>query len=298
MVSFDKKDIFVRELDQLENIYYKIEKQQNFDNKDWNTPYSIVKYPISLMQYKKAINQVKEQIKMGNSYLLNLTFETAITSDLSLKEIFYRAQAKFKLYFNGQFVCFSPERFIKIDNNLISTYPMKGTINAKLPNAKTKILNNPKEMAEHIMMVDLMRNDLSIIASDVRVEKFRYIEKIIAGDKELLQVSSKIVGDLENDWHKNLGEILKKLLPAGSISGTPKKKTIEIINTIENYQRGFYSGVFGVFDGENLDSSVMIRFVEDQDGDLVYKSGGGITIDSDTKSEYQEMIDKIYFPFN
>jgi len=173
---------------------------------------------------------------------------------------------------------------------------MKGTINANIPNAKKKILKNSKEMAEHIMMVDLMRNDLSIVAKNVKVDRFRYIQKINAGDKQLLQVSSKISGKLEYNWQDNLGDILKSLLPAGSISGTPKRKTVELINSIENYDRGFYSGVFGVFDGESLNSSVMIRFIENDNNILYYKSGGGITIDSDEQTEYQELLDKIYLP--
>lgn len=77
-----------------------------------------------------------------------------------------------------------------------------------------------------------------------------------------------------------------------------QKKTVEILKEIEGYERGFYTGVFGIFDGKNLDSAVMIRFIEkDKDGNLFYKSGGGITCDSDCKSEYEEMIDKIYLPF-
>jgi para-aminobenzoate synthetase component 1 len=251
---------------------------------------------LDFITYQKSIQKVKEKILKGDTYLLNLTFKTKIEINLSLKEIFSLSKADFKLYFEDKFICFSPERFIKIKDNIISTYPMKGTIDADIPDAKDKILNNPKEMAEHIMMVDLMRNDLSIVSKNVKVNKFRFIKKIDAGDKKLLQVSSKISGELDNNWQDSLGEILNRLLPAGSISGTPKKKTIDIINDIENYDREFYSGVFGIFDGENLDSSVMIRFIEKNKDSFYYKSGGGITIDSDEQSEYQELLDKIYLP--
>jgi len=297
VISFDKKRIFAKELSQLEGVYYKIEDHQNFQDSMHSKNTLIQKYPQSFSIYQDAIERVKEEIKKGNSYLLNLTFATPLQSNLSLLEIFHRAKAKFKLYFDDEFICFSPERFIQIENNTISTYPMKGTIDASIPNAHEKILTNPKEMAEHVMMVDLMRNDLSIIANNVHVEKFRYIDKIAAGEKELLQVSSQIVGELNDNWHEDLGDILDKLLPAGSISGTPKKKTVELIEEIENYDRGFYSGIFGLFDGKALDSAVMIRYIEKQNEQLIYKSGGGITIDSDNQSEYQEMIDKVYFPF-
>jgi para-aminobenzoate synthetase component I len=175
---------------------------------------------------------------------------------------------------------------------------MKGTIDASIVNAQARILGDIKEMAEHTMVVDLLRNDLGIVGSKVRVEKFRYVEKINAGNKKLFQVSSKISANLQNNWHENIGDILTSLLPAGSITGTPKKKTIEILNKVEEYDRGFYTGIFGVFDGVNLDSSVMIRFIEkDKNAELFYKSGGGITCDSNVELEYQELLDKIYLPF-
>jgi len=157
-------------------------------------------------------------------------------------------------------------------------------------------LANEKEMAEHVMIVDLLRNDLSIVAKNVEVKKFRYIQKINAGEKELLQVSSHICGELSKNWRDHLGDILKALLPAGSISGAPKKSTLDIIDEVEKYERGFFSGIFGIFDGKSFDSGVMIRFVEKNADAYIYKSGGGITLDSDAYLEYQEMQDKIYLP--
>jgi len=252
--------------------------------------------PIDFNTYKLKFEAVIEKIKRGETYILNLTQATPVKIELSLKEIYTMANAHYKLRYKDQFVCFSPEKFIQIQNNTIHTFPMKGTIDASLKNAKEKILANEKEMAEHIMIVDLLRNDLSMVSSNVRVEKFRYTQKIAAGDKELLQVSSHICGDLEPQWQNRLGDILEKLLPAGSISGAPKKSTLDIIKSVEKYERGFFSGIFGVFDGQNFDSGVMIRFIEkDRDG-YIYKSGGGITLESDLSLEYQELQDKIYLP--
>jgi para-aminobenzoate synthetase component 1 len=252
------------------------------------------KEPVRFLDYEKALNEVVEEIKSGNTYLLNLTFETPIKTDLTLEEIYNVSNAKFKLYFKDQFVCFSPERFVKIEDNTISTYPMKGTIDANLPNAQETILNDKKEFAEHTMVVDLLRNDLSMVASNVKVENFRYIEYLKTNQKDLLQVSSHISGKLPKNWQENIGNIITTLLPAGSISGTPKKKTVQIINEIETHKRGFFTGIFGYFDGNSLDSAVMIRYIEKRNNQLFYKSGGGITLDSDVKKEYQEMIDKVY----
>ena len=298
IISYDKTKVFAQALDDLDDdIFYKLEDWRNYPVKKREKDFTFSKSHVSFLSYKKAFEHILVEIRSGNTYLLNLTFKTPIESSLNLEEIFTYARAKFKLYFKDQFICFSPERFVDIKNNTIATYPMKGTIDANLPNAKKTILDNQKEMAEHIMIVDLMRNDLSIVGTEVKVKKFRYVEKIKAGEKELLQVSSKINAKLDDNWTDSIGTLLNNLTPAGSVTGTPKRSTANIINNIENYDRGFYTGIFGVFNGKDLRSGVMIRFIEEENGELVYKSGGGITIDSDAKSEYEELIDKIYLPF-
>lgn len=298
ILSYDKSKIFAQPLASLDNdIYYKFETLRNYSAKRREKGYKFLKYPIPLQQYREALDRVLEEIRSGNTYLLNLTFRTPVESDYTLKEIFQYSQAKFKLYFKDEFTCFSPERFIDIQQNMIATYPMKGTIEASLVDARERILANPKESAEHVMIVDLMRNDLGIVGESVTVEKFRYIDKIKAGQKELLQVSSKITAKLPADWRESIGTIFDQLTPAGSITGTPKKSTIDIIDKIENYERGFYTGVFGLFDGSSLHSAVIIRYIEKSGTQLYYKSGGGITIDSDALSEYAELVDKIYLPF-
>lgn len=297
LLSYDLSEQFVQPLKNLDNdIFFKIGNHRNYPKVPREKAYYLKKYPLEFKHYQKSLEKVLEEIRSGNTYLLNLTFKTPIETNLSLKEIFTYAKARYKLYFKDQFITFSPEKFIEINGNTISTYPMKGTIEASLLEAEKKILTNQKEMAEHVMIVDLMRNDLGMVATKVKVEKFRYIDKIEAGDKELLQVSSKITATLPDDWRDNLGTLIYKLLPAGSITGTPKRSTVNIINAIEDYNRGFYTGVFGIFDGENLYSAVMIRFIEKEEEKLYYKSGGGITLESDTQSEYTELIDKIYLP--
>jgi len=256
------------------------------------------KYPITYEVYLKAFENVQQNLKYGNSYLVNLTFPTRIETGLTLEDIYSCSKAKYKLLFKDKFVVFSPEIFVQIsDNGIISSYPMKGTIDAAIENAEEVILSDKKEYAEHCTIVDLIRNDLSMVAKKVFVDKFRYIDKIITHEKELLQVSSRICGKLGADYHKRIGDIIFSLLPAGSVSGAPKKKTVEIIKESEGYDRGYYTGVFGYFDGAKLDSGVMIRFIEKINGQLFYKSGGGITVYSNPESEYQELIDKVYVPF-
>jgi len=260
-----------------------------------NTKINLRKSPESFDEYKVAFEKVKNHLQNGNSYLVNLTFKTRISINYSLDEIFLLSNAKYKLLTSG-FVVFSPEIFVQIRNNRIYSFPMKGTINADIPGAGEIIMNDFKESAEHSTIVDLIRNDLSLVAEKVHVDRYRYIDIVNTHDKKILQVSSQISGELKKEFQKNIGDLLYSLLPAGSVTGAPKKKTVEIIREVEDYDRGFYTGIFGYFDGENLDSGVMIRYIEKEGSDLYYKSGGGITVNSSPESEYQEMIDKIYVP--
>ena len=254
--------------------------------------FSFSKAPIPYDDFKVAFDEVVHQLNIGNSYLTNLTFQTPVTTDLTLDEIFDQSQALYRIRYKDDFVVFSPETFIRIEGDKIFSYPMKGTIDASVPNAEEIILEDHKEMSEHITIVDLIRNDLSQIASKVNVTKFRFISELMTSDKKLLQVSSEIVGTLQNP--ADLGQNLFSLLPAGSISGAPKKQTLEIIRNAEAHERNFFTGICGHFNGESFESGVMIRFIEKKEGKFYFRSGGGITALSDPAKEYQEMIDKVY----
>ena len=174
---------------------------------------------------------------------------------------------------------------------------MKGTIDARVLDAERVILEDYKERAEHYTIVDLIRNDLNRVAERVRVPRFRYIDRLGTSNGEILQVSSEVAGDLTGDCFSRLGDIVFGLLPAGSISGAPKPSTLNIIARAEKEPRGYYTGVFGYFDGEGFDSAVMIRFIEQRDGKFYFRSGGGITINSDREAEYKEVLEKVYLPF-
>ncbi|MHB8905600.1 MAG: aminodeoxychorismate synthase component I [Melioribacteraceae bacterium] len=279
------------------NILFNINGKKNYDIKTiLSNSVLFEKQPISYENYIPVYENILNEINAGNTYLLNLTFPTQISTNLTLEQIFLLSRAEYKLLYKKKFVVFSPESFVKISEGIISSFPMKGTIDASIENAEQVILNDPKEIAEHNTIVDLIRNDLSMVSKNVRVEKFRYVEKIKTNSKILLQVSSKICGDVGNDYNSRIGEIIFNLLPAGSISGAPKKKTVDIIKSTEIYSRGYYTGIFGYYDGSTLDSGVMIRFIELTDEGLIFKSGGGITFMSTPESEYQEMIDKVYVP--
>ena len=270
-----------------------IKNQETLNKKtDWKT------YPESLESFKEGFDKVQRNIRLGNSYLVNYTRKTKIETNLTLEEIFYHSKAKYKVLYKNFFVFFSPETFIKIIDHKIFTYPMKGTIDASVENAAEVLKNDIKEKAEHYTVVDLLRNDLSMVADDVKVDKFQHIDFLKTQQKDLFAMSSEISGSLKPEFQDKLGSIMKKLLPAGSILGAPKPKTLEIILEAEGFDRGFYTGVCGWFDGKNVDSCVMIRFIEKENDGLYFKSGGGITHMSKLEDEYQEMKNKIYVPIH
>jgi len=299
IIDFEQKKPLVFRLDEInsEEILFDLNGKRNFtelllNNKQLN--FSVK--PISEIRYREAFELVQKHLRYGNSFLLNLTMPSKIETNFSLQEIFYFSKAKYKLWMKNQFVVFSPEIFVKTDGRKINSFPMKGTIDATLPDAENILLKNEKELAEHYTIVDLIRNDLSMVAKNVKVERFRYIDHIKTHRHELLQMSSEISGELTENYLENIGDIISKMLPAGSVSGAPKKKTLEIIKEAEQYERRYYTGIFGIFDGSNIDSGVMIRFIEQSPEGLYYKSGGGITAKSNCEEEYRELIDKIYVP--
>jgi len=301
VVDFEMKKPVIIKLADIDpaKILFEINGIKNTESRDEKPKLiSLQKLPMGFKDYQKKFDSVLSHLEYGDSFLTNLTVKTEIELQHSLNDVYAVSRAKYKLLYNNQFLVFSPETFIKIQDGKIFSFPMKGTIDASIPNAEEKILSNQKELSEHVTIVDLIRNDLSLVATEVEVKRFRYIEKIQTHSKALLQVSSEISGRLGPDYNAHLGDILVDLLPAGSISGAPKRKTIEIIEQAEGEKRGFYTGVFGYFNGKNLDSGVMIRFMEKDGGKWIYKSGGGINSMSNAQSEYEELINKIYVPVN
>ena len=260
-----------------------------------NTPALTPKMP-SADDYRRAFGIVQRGLLRGDSFLTNLTQCVPIETPLTLADIFARARARYRLFVPGQWVCFSPEPFVRIADGHIRTFPMKGT----LPDgdgAAERLMADAKEAAEHATVVDLLRNDLSRVAEHVRVERYRYVERVITHRGPLLQTSSEIAGRLPADYSAHLGEILFRLLPAGSVTGAPKHATCRLIAEAEGYNRGWYTGIAGWSDGHTLDSAVLIRFVEQTPEGLVFKAGGGITAHSREEREYAEIRDKIYIPF-
>jgi para-aminobenzoate synthetase component 1 len=258
-------------------------------------PVVLHKEPVTAEEYERRFAIATGHIRNGDSYLVNITAPSRVRMNADIESLFQLADSRYVCMLRDEFVCFSPETFLRIRDSKIHAYPMKGTIDAGLPDAEKTILADPKEAAEHATIVDLIRNDLSIVARNVKVDRYRYYEVIRTHDKILGQVSSEITGELEEGFHKRIGDIIFGQLPAGSVSGAPKKKTVEIIREAEGEDRGYYTGIAGCFRNRELESCVLIRYVS-KNG--IYRSGGGITSMSRLASEYQEMIDKVYVPLH
>ena len=252
--------------------------------------------PPTETEYQHSFNIVRNAMLAGNSYLANLTCRIGLRTNLSLLDLYNAAEARYRLWMKDKLVCFSPETFLKIAQGEISSYPMKGTAEDLSPSSAEQLLANEKEAAEHATIVDLIRNDLSMVAYDVHVERYRYVERLNTHRGPLLQTSSEIRGRLMPHLMQRPGDVIFSQLPAGSITGAPKKKTVEIIAEAENYRRDFYTGVMGRWDNGELDSAVMIRFIDQCHGKLFFKAGGGITAKSNWKDEYHEVIEKVYAP--
>ncbi|MDE6131206.1 MAG: aminodeoxychorismate synthase component I [Muribaculaceae bacterium] len=246
-------------------------------------------------EYSRMFGTVMAGLRRGDSFLTNLTAGSQVDCDCSLEDIFRNANAPYRLLLDDDFVCFSPEPFVRIADGNIYTYPMKGTADATIENAESLLLGDYKELCEHHTIVDLMRNDLNSVACDVAVRRFRYVERIDTADGAILQTSSEISGRLPREREFEFGDIIMPLLPAGSITGAPKEATVRLIHKAETMPRGWYTGVFGYFDGRVMDTAVMIRCIQrGADGLLYFHSGGGITVNSVCDEERDELIAKVY----
>ncbi|MEL7159440.1 MAG: aminodeoxychorismate synthase component I [Bacteroidota bacterium] len=254
---------------------------------------------ISTERFQVAFSVVQAGLQRGDSFLTNLTFPTPVTLVGSLEDVYWQAEAKYRILWPERFVCFSPETFVTVsDTGYLESRPMKGTA-LDTARARYALLHSQKEIAEHATIVDLIRNDLSQVAKRVRVTDYRYFHKIATSRRGLVQTSSKIGGQLPEDWRSRLGDLLATLLPAGSVSGAPKPATLDLIRRAEGQDRGYYCGIAGHFDGRKLDTCVLIRFVEqDAAGGHFFRSGGGITARSDWREEYAELRDKIRIPLS
>jgi len=252
-------------------------------------------------QYKKAINKCKKYIKTGHSFQIKISqrFQFKIKQDpwevyKKLKKINPSPYAAFLNFKDCTIVSNSPERLIKVEQNNIETRPIGGTyprgknLCEDKKNIKKFMLDN-KEKAEHNMLIDLERNDLGKVAKfgSIKLNEKKTIEKY----SHLFHIVTNIKAKLAKN--KNIFDCFKAMFPGGTITGCPKKRTIDIINEIEPIARGPYTGSIGFMNFSNeLDLNIIIRTLIVKDGIGYIQTGGGIVADSDARKEYDETINK------
>ncbi|MFW6223123.1 MAG: anthranilate synthase component I family protein [Bacteroidota bacterium] len=187
----------------------------------------------------------------------------------------------------------SPETQIEVRDNQAFINPIAGTFKRTGDDIKDKELaeklsQDPKENAEHIMLVDLARNDLSRTTTNVSVEKYREIQYY----SHVLHMVSKVSGELKKDASKI--RIMSESFPAGTLSGAPKFRAMELIDEIENKKRGYYGGCIGnIRLNGDINQAIMIRSFMSKNNQLYYQAGAGIVVDSEEESELQEVNNKL-----
>ena len=259
---------------------------------------------LSFLDYQKSFAEVQHALINGESYQINLTKNISATTKLTSQELYNKLKqqqsvkyAAYLPFLNPDIISISPELFFKKNADNLVVKPMKGT--AKLTGNDLEDLKIYQELsscdknrAENLIIVDLLRNDLSAIAKtySVKVDKLFLIEKY----KNLLQMTSQISAKV--DKQISFRKILDGLFPCGSITGAPKKRTIELIKQIEKDKREVYTGSIGyIMPNNDMCFNVAIRTIQKYQDNLQIGVGGGITVYSDVQSEWQEMNIKINF---
>ena len=252
-------------------------------------------------EYCAMVNKAKHYIREGDIFqvVLSNRFEADFEGSLLNAYRILRTSnpSPYMFYISSddlEIAGASPETLVKLQNHKLSTFPLAGT----KPRGKTDeedlqnekdLLSDPKELAEHNMLVDLGRNDLGRISrfGTVKVENYLSIERF----SHVMHIGSTVRGEIRED--KNALDALDAVLPAGTLSGAPKIRACEIINELENNKRGIYGGAIGYIDFTgNLDTCIAIRIAFKKNGKVFVRSGAGIVADSVPKNEYQECINK------
>ena len=252
-------------------------------------------------QYGNMVKKAKHYIREGDIFQVVLSNRLEAEMDGSLMkpyEILRRMNpSPYMFYFSSddiEIVGASPETLVKLQGKTLYTYPLAGT----RPRGKTKeeddelergLLEDEKELAEHNMLVDLGRNDLGKISKfgTVKVDKYHNVLKF----SHVMHIGSTVTGTIRDD--KTALDAVDAVLPAGTLSGAPKIRAMQIIDELENNKRGIYGGAIGYIDlTGNLDTCIAIRIAYKKKGRVFVRSGAGIVADSNPAKEHQECINK------
>ena len=255
----------------------------------------LVRYPEQAM-HEAGVLRCKEYIRAGDAFQIVLSQRAERTTSATALEI-YRALRRINpspylfLLELGDYALIgsSPETHVKLEGARASLNPIAGTTAAGDGDAEL-LLASEKDRAEHVMLVDLGRNDLSRVCrpGTVRVERFLQVERF----SHVTHLVSEVAGEIKDGvgaW-----DLLRATFPAGTVSGAPKVRAMQIISELEGYRRGFYAGVVGYhIPGIGLDTCIALRTLLLHDGVAYLQAGGGIVADSDPTAEHEECLNKL-----
>jgi anthranilate/para-aminobenzoate synthase component I len=248
--------------------------------------------------YQKKVLRAKKYIAQGDIFQANLShrFSASICGD-SIYPLYQKLmeinKSPFSAYLNMggvEIASCSPERLVRVKNGLVETRPIAGTCSRGLTSAEeqekiTAFYKNEKERAEHLMLVDLERNDIGKVArfGTVQVSEMMALERY----SHVSHMVSNVVGTLRD--HVLAKDVIRAMFPGGTITGVPKVRCMQIISELEGQTRGLYTGSIGMIDfsGE-MDFNIVIRSFIRQGSELSFQVGAGIVADSDPHTEYQE----------
>ena len=288
------KEYLLLEDDELNN-------EENFDKKYYKNLFKINMGIPNIEEYVAKINKIKYYLKLGDTYQIN--YSNPIKCNYSCSKfslyLYLRSIAKPAngFYLNtgeNQILSLSPEKFFETKNDKIYTYPIKGTINrsddiVEDNKLKKQLRKSEKDKAEHLMIVDLLRNDLGKICQygTVQVENLYNIKSF----ETIHHMETTVYGNLLENI--NFKDIIIALFPGGSITGAPKERSMEIIDEIETYNREIYTGAIGYISSKRyMNFNIAIRTLNFKNNQGLYPVGGGIVWDSTAKGERKEALNK------
>jgi para-aminobenzoate synthetase component I len=255
----------------------------------------------SRQEYAKAFDAVQQYLHAGDCYQVNLAqrFAAPASGDafaayLELRQLSPAPYAAFLDWPQAQILCASPERFLRVQEGCVETRPIKGTRPRNADPAEDarlaeELRHHPKDQAENLMIVDLLRNDLgkSCVPGSVRTPELFQLESFA----NVHHLVSTVQGRLQDG--RDALDVLRDCFPGGSITGAPKQRAMEVIEQLEPHRRGVYCGAIGYVghDG-NMDTNIAIRTLVHSGGNIRCWAGGGLVADSQCEAEYQETMDK------
>lgn len=262
----------------------------------------IIKKSDSLEQYSKKVEKIKEYIHEGHIFQTVLsqrwTIETAQDGFELYKELRELNPSPYLYYFNyGEFevIGSSPEMIVKQQGSRVFTCPIAGTrrrgVDAEEDALlKDDLLQDEKERAEHVMLVDLARNDMGRISEFGTVKVTQFME--VQNYSHVMHIVSQVEGRKKGEFHPL--DLVSSFLPAGTLSGAPKIRAMEIIDELETVRRGLYGGATGYIDfSGDMDFCITIRTMIKKGSNVYLQAGAGIVADSVPKNEYQECCNKV-----